>query len=33
MGNQDYLLIPRDVTVDPETRERIIEELKNTSQG
>tara|TARA_B100000586_G_C20115031_1_gene432603 strand:+ start:4290 stop:4808 length:519 start_codon:yes stop_codon:yes gene_type:complete len=33
MGNQDYLLIPRDVTVDPETREKIIEELKNTSQG
>ena len=33
MGNQDYLLIPKDVTVDPETREKIIEELKTTSQG
>ena len=32
IGNQDYLLIPRDVTVDPETREKIKEELKNTSQ-
>ena len=31
MGNQDYLLIPKDVTVDPETREKIIEELKNNS--
>jgi cell division inhibitor SepF len=33
MGNQDYLLIPKDATVDPETREKIIEDLKNTSQG
>jgi len=31
MGNQEYLLIPKDVTVDPETREKIIEELKSTS--
>ena len=32
MGNQEYLLIPKDVTVDPETREKLKEELKNTSQ-
>jgi len=31
MGNQEYLLIPKDATVDPETREKIIEELKSTS--
>ena len=31
MGNQEYLLIPKDVTVDQETREKIKEELKSTS--
>jgi len=31
MGNQEYLLIPKDATVDPEAREKIIEELKSTS--
>jgi len=33
MGNQEYLLIPKDVTVDPETRGKLKEELKNKSQG
>ncbi|MBT69754.1 MAG: hypothetical protein CL432_06365 [Acidimicrobiaceae bacterium] len=33
MGNQEYLLIPKDATVDPETREKLKEELKNMSQG
>jgi len=32
MGNQEYLLIPKDATVDPETREKIKEELKSTTQ-
>jgi len=32
MGNQEYLLIPRDVNVDPDTRQKIKEELKNTLQ-
>ena len=32
MGNQEYLLIPKDVTVDQETREKIKEELKGTAQ-
>ena len=32
MGNQEYLLIPKDVTVDPETREKIKTELKHISQ-
>ena len=32
MGNQEYLLIPKDVNVDPETRQKIKEELKNTLQ-
>jgi cell division inhibitor SepF len=32
MGNQEYLLIPKDVTVDSETREKIKEVLKRTSQ-
>ena len=31
IGNQEYLLIPKDVTVDQETREKIKEELKSTS--
>ena len=32
MGNQEYLLVPKDVTVDPETREKIKTELKHISQ-
>jgi cell division inhibitor SepF len=32
MGNQEYLLVPKDVTVDPETREKIKAELKHISQ-
>ena len=32
MGNQEYLLIPKDVNVDPDTRQKIKEELKNTLQ-
>ena len=32
MGNQEYLLIPKDVNVDPETREKIKDELKRISQ-
>ena len=32
MGNQEYLLVPKDVTVDPETREKIKAELKRAAQ-
>lgn len=32
MGSQEYLLIPKDVTVDSETRERIKEEINHDPQ-
>ncbi|MEC7810773.1 MAG: cell division protein SepF [Actinomycetota bacterium] len=32
MGNQEYLLIPKDATVDSDTREKIKEEINRSNQ-